>query len=82
MVHQEGIKAYYQQKIEESEVTSREKTMNLRRLEAQRNELNAKGTATISLLELTGTSSTVARRTSIIAGTRYWTFLVVKKKPN
>ena len=39
----EGIRSYYLQKIEESEVMTREKTMNLRRLEAQRNELNAKG---------------------------------------
>lgn len=40
---QEGIKAYYLQKIEESEVQIREKIEDLRRLEAQRNELNSKG---------------------------------------
>eukprot|EP00027_Filamoeba_sp_ATCC50430_P006982 CAMPEP_0168558814 /NCGR_PEP_ID=MMETSP0413-20121227/10181_1 /TAXON_ID=136452 /ORGANISM="Filamoeba nolandi, Strain NC-AS-23-1" /LENGTH=394 /DNA_ID=CAMNT_0008589981 /DNA_START=77 /DNA_END=1264 /DNA_ORIENTATION=+ len=39
---EEGIKAYYLQKIEECEVKIREKTENLRRLEAQRNELNSK----------------------------------------
>lgn len=39
---QEGIKAYYLQKIEESEVAIREKVEDLRRLEAQRNELNSK----------------------------------------
>lgn len=39
---EEGIKAYYLQKIEDCEVKIREKTENLRRLEAQRNELNSK----------------------------------------
>jgi hypothetical protein len=39
----EGIKNYYQTKIEEAELTINEKTQNLRRLEAQRNALNAKG---------------------------------------
>ncbi|CAG8652713.1 16418_t:CDS:1, partial [Acaulospora morrowiae] len=38
----EGIKSYYQAKIEESELIINEKTQNLRRLEAQRNALNAK----------------------------------------
>merc|ERR1719393_59513 len=37
-----GITNYYQAKIEELEVIVREKTQNLRRLEAQRNELNSK----------------------------------------
>jgi len=37
-----GIKAYYAAKIEEHEVKVEEKRQNLRRLEAQRNELNAK----------------------------------------
>lgn len=40
---QTGIRSYYLQKIEEAEVICREKAQNLRRLEAQRNELNAKG---------------------------------------
>ncbi len=40
---QTAIKTYYQQKIEEGEVKIREETENLRRLEAQRNELNSKG---------------------------------------
>jgi hypothetical protein len=39
-----GIKAYYQAKIEAAELTINERTQNLRRLEAQRNALNARGT--------------------------------------
>lgn len=39
---EDGIRSYYLQKIEEADVLVREKTQNLRRLEAQRNELNAK----------------------------------------
>lgn len=38
-----GIKAYYQAKIESAELTINERTQNLRRLEAQRNALNARG---------------------------------------
>jgi len=38
----EGISMYYQTKIEELEVVIRDKTENVRRLEAQRNELNTK----------------------------------------
>lgn len=38
----EGIKPYYTQKIEESELRISERSQNLRRLEAQRNALNAK----------------------------------------
>lgn len=41
--NQEGIKAYYQAKIEAAELTINYKTQNLRRLEAQRNALNARG---------------------------------------
>merc|ERR1719393_818134 len=37
-----GITNYYQAKIEELDVTVRERTQNLRRLEAHRNELNSK----------------------------------------
>ncbi|THH07553.1 hypothetical protein EW145_g3301 [Phellinidium pouzarii] len=37
-----GIKSYYQAKIEASELTINTKTQNLRRLEAQRNALNAR----------------------------------------
>lgn len=40
-----GLTSYYQQKIEHLELTVRDKTQNLRRLQAQRNELNSKGTA-------------------------------------
>jgi len=39
----EGLTSYYRQKIEHLELTVRDKTMNLRRLQAQRNELNSKG---------------------------------------
>ena len=38
-----GIKSYYQAKIETAELTINQKTQNLRRLEAQRNALNARG---------------------------------------
>lgn len=37
------LKAYYQSKIESAELTINQKTQNLRRLEAQRNALNARG---------------------------------------
>ncbi|KAG8913449.1 26S proteasome regulatory subunit 8, partial [Tulasnella sp. 417] len=37
-----GLKAYYQAKIESAELTINHKTQNLRRLEAQRNALNAR----------------------------------------
>ena len=40
----EGLKAYYKAKIEELEIQARDKQLNLRRLEAQRNDLNTKGT--------------------------------------
>ena len=39
----EGLKSYYITKIEELQLIVSEKTQNLRRLQAQRNELNAKG---------------------------------------
>jgi hypothetical protein len=39
----DGIKSFYRAKIEEAEGEIHEKTQNLRRLEAQRNALNAKG---------------------------------------
>lgn len=38
-----GLKAYYQAKIEAAEIEINQKTQNLRRLEAQRNALNARG---------------------------------------
>ncbi|KAI8885575.1 26S protease regulatory subunit 8 [Backusella circina FSU 941] len=38
----EGIKSYYQAKIEECELVMNQKSQDLRRLEAQRNALNAK----------------------------------------
>lgn len=39
----DGLKKYYKTKIEELEISTRDKQHNLRRLEAQRNELNTKG---------------------------------------
>ena len=39
-----GLKSYYQAKIEAAELEINQKTQNLRRLEAQRNALNARGT--------------------------------------
>lgn len=38
-----GVKSYYQAKIEAAEHLINAKTQNLRRLEAQRNKLNARG---------------------------------------
>ncbi len=38
-----GLKSYYQAKIESAELLINQKTQNLRRLEAQRNALNARG---------------------------------------
>ena len=44
-----GIKSYYQTKIEAAELLINQKTQNLRRLEAQRNALNARGESLFSL---------------------------------
>lgn len=38
----DGLRAYYRSKIDQLEITVQDKTQNLRRLEAQRNELNMK----------------------------------------
>eukprot|EP01097_Dermamoeba_algensis_P002204 TRINITY_DN1878_c0_g1_i1.p1 TRINITY_DN1878_c0_g1~~TRINITY_DN1878_c0_g1_i1.p1 ORF type:complete len:396 (-),score=108.01 TRINITY_DN1878_c0_g1_i1:79-1266(-) len=38
----DGLRAYYEAKIQEAELSNRERAQNLRRLEAQRNELNTK----------------------------------------
>ena len=40
----EGLRPYFQAKIEELEHLVRDKAQNLRRLEAQRNEINSNGT--------------------------------------
>ena len=40
---QGGVTNYFTSKIEEAELLIHSKTQNLRRLEAQRNALNAKG---------------------------------------
>lgn len=44
----EGFRSYYIQKIEELQLVVAEKHQNLRRLQAQRNELNAKGKFTVT----------------------------------
>jgi hypothetical protein len=38
-----GLRNFFMNRIEEMEITIRDKTQNLRRLEAQRNDLNTKG---------------------------------------
>lgn len=43
-----GIKPYYNYKIESLQLVIMERNQNLRRLQAQRNELNAKGTSCIT----------------------------------
>lgn len=43
----QGLHSYYQQKIEELEVILRDKEQNVRRLEAQRNEWNARGRSSL-----------------------------------
>ena len=47
-----GIKSYYQAKIEAAELTINQKTQNLRRLEAQRNALNARGMVRSNVLDI------------------------------
>lgn len=47
----DGLRGYYRAKIEEYELAVRDKTSNLRRLEAQRNELNQKGASNPSRAE-------------------------------
>lgn len=39
----EGLSSYFKGKIDEAEIVVQDKTQNLRRLEAQRNLLNAQG---------------------------------------
>ncbi len=39
-----GVESYYQQKLDEIDLKIRERSENLQRLRAQRNELNSKGT--------------------------------------
>ena len=53
----EGFKPYYVQKIEELQLIVAEKSQNLRRLQAQRNELNAKGTFSLCKKRLLNNSN-------------------------
>lgn len=69
----EGFRSYYIQKIEELQLIVAEKSQNLRRLQAQRNELNAKGTyvqnkGKISIELLILHSSHAARGTAAATG--------------
>jgi hypothetical protein len=43
----EGLGGYYQARLDELESAIREKSLDLRRLEAQRNELNTRGTSCV-----------------------------------
>lgn len=45
----EGLRQYYLQHIHDLQLQVRQKTHNLNRLEAQRNELNSKGTVSVSI---------------------------------
>jgi len=70
---QSCIKQYYKAKIESAELLINQKTQNLRRLEAQRNALNARGNACFRresfILDLYS-SAAFERRTSAAAGAR------------
>lgn len=74
-----GIKSYYQAKIESSEILINQKTQNLRRLEAQRNALNARGQCfydlkkyffKIKVLILLNCSASIARGAPIASRAR------------
>lgn len=41
-VHEGGIRPYFEQQIQDTEIRIQQTTQNLRRLEAQRNKLNNK----------------------------------------
>lgn len=75
----EGFRSYYIQKIEELQLIVAEKSQNLRRLQAQRNELNAKGKKRhkrkahimfFFLLFLYYNSAYATRGAAAVAGTR------------
>jgi len=46
----EGLRQYYTQHIHELQLLQRQKNHNLNRLEAQRNELNSRGSFTLTLI--------------------------------
>lgn len=66
-----GLKAYYQAKIEAAELEINQKTQNLRRLEAQRNALNARGAYAVYNIQWRNTdvkfSETATRRATTVA---------------
>jgi hypothetical protein len=69
---------FFEQKIEETEFQINEKTQNLRRLEAQRNALNAKGwycskmcSTKKEIIMLFYCSPVVERRTAVFARARF-----------
>lgn len=79
----EGFRPYYITKIEELQLIVADKSQNLRRLQAQRNELNAKGIIVVELYTMMWTlhyqcnclsctsilnSAYVARRASASSG--------------
>lgn len=68
--NQHGIQTYYRAKIAELEVQVREKAQNFRRLEAQRNEINAKGSDVRLRAQAYWCSSRAARGAPSTAGAR------------
>jgi hypothetical protein len=58
------VKSYYTAKIEASELSINKKTQNLRRLEAQRNALNARGESRTHFYMLEDEKSIVCRRSN------------------
>eukprot|EP00983_Pelagomonas_calceolata_P122463 1160911-Pelagomonas_calceolata.AAC.17 len=62
----DGLRSYYKSKIEDFELQVKDKSLNLKRLEAQRNELNAQGV----LPSAAGGAATVARAWILCGGGR------------
>ncbi len=64
----DGLRQYYITKIEELQLVVAEKAQNLRRLQAQRNELNAKGIKIFSSIEESCKELTLTFHSSYAAG--------------
>ena len=64
-----GITSYYQSKLDGLQLTLRERQQNLSRLQAQRNELNAKGMAWLAV-RLHGVLSLTCVRHNVVRGLR------------